>query len=441
MKDIRKTTIDSILKDYFYAINSSKLSEDNIDIDDSIVVEESTQRYIQLLASFLNEAYYMGYIMSESILNRLLNIINYEGYEYQIMNAYADILMGSMNDMHGDDDNRPVYKRDMLSYSDAKGYVTDYVDAVRHDNEINSLIFPHYRNPNSKEDDKQFLLMFLNEEDYPIDRIYKDFENVTHPIQIAEYAYILYRYNKPAYLSYLNKTNDVYAYIFFLLDNMDNMSLDIILDNIKSIPSLAKLIDKYAYFNITGTLEDANKPEGTYSKFSDNANKNIYRLFEILLINVSDEQTAMLIGLNENIWTNYCDANHEYIDLSRLTKALDLYKSHKKYTILNPVEYIYTIGTKYPDDAYFYARHCLMNMDYVLFFTNFVKMYNYLIKFINTKDLVDLASECIECFKNLKVPAVNESIDNLYIELCFETSKDTVADGLIELRDLIKSTN
>ena len=82
-----------------------------------------------------------------------------------------------------------------------------------------------------------------------------------------------------------------------------------------------------------------------------------------------------------------------------------------------------------------------MNMDYVLFFTNFVKMYNYLIKFINTKDLVDLTSECIECFKNLKVPAVNESIDNLYIELCFETSKDTVADGLIELRDLIKSTN
>ena len=75
MKDIRKTTIDSILKDYFYAINSSKLSEDNIDIDDSIVVEESTQRYIQLLASFLNEAYYMGYIICKILHHYLIDQI------------------------------------------------------------------------------------------------------------------------------------------------------------------------------------------------------------------------------------------------------------------------------------------------------------------------------------------------------------------------------
>lgn len=435
MKDIRRTTIDSVLRDYFYSINSIKLSEDNIDIDDSVVVEESTQRYIQLLASFLNEAYYMGYIMSESILNRLLNIINYGGYEYQIMNAYADILMGSMNDMHGDDINRPVYKRDMLSYTEAQGYVTDYVDAVRHDNEINSLIFPHYRNPNSDKEDTQFLLMFLNEESYPIDRVYKDFENATHPIQIAEYAYLLYRYNKPAYVSYLNKTNNIYAYTFFLLDYMDNMSLDIITDYIKTIPSLSRLIDMYAYFDTT------DKPEGTYARFTDNANKNIYRLLELLLINVSDEQTAMVIGLNENIWTAYYDANYDYIDLSRLNNALNLFKSHKKYNMLNPVEYLYSIGTKYPDDVYFYARYCLLNMDYSLFFSNFVKMYNYLIKFINTKDLVDLFDECIQGFKSLQVPEVDERINNLYTELCFETSKDTVADGLSELRDSIKSTN
>lgn len=431
MKDIRKTTIDSILKDYFYAIDSSKLSDDNIDIDDTNVVTESAQKYIQLLASFLNEAYYMGYIMSESILNKLMNIIDYKGYEYQLMETYSNILMGSMNDNHGLDPNRPVYRQDMLSYEESKNYVMDYLNAVKNAEEINSTSFPHYKNPNSNAEDANFVLMFLNEVEYPIDRIYKDFENATNPVQIAEYGYILYKYNKPAYISLLDKTNNIYAYLFFLLDNEDDMSLDILVDNIITIPSLARLIDMYEYFDIA---------EIKYAILSEVANKNIHRLFEYLSTNVADEQLAMIIGLDIDIWTNYYEANNTntIIDLSKLDKVIKLFNSDKKYNILNPVEYIYTIKDKYPDDVYFYARHCLLNMDYKLFFTEFLNIYNELHKSIDTKVLVDLCIECINDFKNLKVKEVDDKINELYVQLCYQTSNDNVPEGLMEIRNSIK---
>lgn len=435
MKDIRNVTINSILRDYLYSIDSSLLSEDNIDIDDTITIEESSQKYIQLLASFLNEAYYMGYIMSESILNRLLNIINYEGYEYQVMTAYSDILMNAMNDNHGEDPNRPMYKIDMLSYEESKNYVMDYVDTVKNAEEISSLSFPHYRNPNSTAEDSDFVLMFLNEVEYPIDRIYKDFENATHPVQIAEYGYILYKYNVPAYISLINKTNNIYAYLFFLLDNEDNTSLDILVDNIITIPSLARLIDMYEYFII-------DKPSDKYIMPNDIANKNIFRLFKYLSINVAEEQIAMIIGLDIDIWENYlntCDFNEQISkDFSRLDDLIDIFHSDNKYNILNPIEYIYTIKDKYKDDAYFYARHCLLSMDYKLFFTNFTNIYNELLNSIDTKELSELCIECINDFKNFDVEEINDMINELYTQLCYLTSTDNAPDGLVDIRNSIK---
>lgn len=434
MKDIRKATIDSVLRDYLYSIDASKLSDDNIDISDNIV-DESSQKYIQLLASFLNEAYYKGYIMSESILNKLLNVINYEGYEYPIMNAYANILLKSMKDNDYDEKNRPKYKVQMLSYSESKDYVMDYVNTFKNDEEINSVTFPHYKKPGSDNPDSDFLLMFLNEEQYPINKIYNDFENVTNPIQIAEYAYILYTYNKQAYVSLLNKIDNINPYIFFLLDNTDDMSLDIITDHIKTISALAKIIDIYEYFDI-------NKPENKYSTLTDNTNKNINRLFELLSINVSDEQIAMLVKLDKDIWNNYYEANKncKIAPLSKLNIALNLIKNDTsgKYDIMNPIEYIYSIKTTHYDDAYFYARYCLLNMDYTLFFNNFMDIYNHLIEIIDNNILTNLCIECIDYFKELKVEEIDNKINDLYVTLCYQTSNDHVLPGLIDIRNSIK---
>ena len=85
-------TIDHILTNYYHAIDSSKLSEDNIIIDENLVIEDSKNKYLQAFAEFLNDSYWKGYRISESIISKLMNIIDYEGYEYQIIQQYIKIL-------------------------------------------------------------------------------------------------------------------------------------------------------------------------------------------------------------------------------------------------------------------------------------------------------------------------------------------------------------
>ena len=42
-------------------------------------------------------------------------------------------------------------------------------------------------------------------------------------------------------------------------------------------------------------------------RFNDTINNNIRRLIELLTINVSIEQTAMIIGTDYDLWRTYCD--------------------------------------------------------------------------------------------------------------------------------------
>lgn len=93
---MREPTVDEILRDYYYAIDSSKLDESNIVIDENLVVEDSKNKYIRLFAKFLNISYLKGYRISESIILKLMNIIEYEGYEYQIMQQYLGILTDAL---------------------------------------------------------------------------------------------------------------------------------------------------------------------------------------------------------------------------------------------------------------------------------------------------------------------------------------------------------
>ena len=85
-------TIDQILAYFYNAIDSSKLDEDNIIINENLVIEDSKNKYLQAFAKFLNDSYHKGYRISESIISKLMNIIDYEGYEWQIIQQYIKIL-------------------------------------------------------------------------------------------------------------------------------------------------------------------------------------------------------------------------------------------------------------------------------------------------------------------------------------------------------------
>ena len=103
---MREVTVDEILRDYYYAIDASKLSEDNIVIDENLVVEDSKNKYLQEFAHFLNDSYWKGYKISDSIIAKLMNIIEYEGYEYQIIKQYIKILDSAI--VIHKEDNIPV---------------------------------------------------------------------------------------------------------------------------------------------------------------------------------------------------------------------------------------------------------------------------------------------------------------------------------------------
>lgn len=92
MYNMKNLTVDEILKYYYRAIDSSKLNEDNIIIDENLVVEDSKNKYLKEFANFLNDSYWKGYRISESIISKLMNIIEYTGYEYQLIKQYIDIL-------------------------------------------------------------------------------------------------------------------------------------------------------------------------------------------------------------------------------------------------------------------------------------------------------------------------------------------------------------
>ena len=58
MKKFKQTTIDDILKEYYSTIYNDKLDDRNIDIDDSLEVENTGQEYLKSFAKFLNQSYY-----------------------------------------------------------------------------------------------------------------------------------------------------------------------------------------------------------------------------------------------------------------------------------------------------------------------------------------------------------------------------------------------
>lgn len=406
---LENINIDSVMKEYYHCICSDKLSSDNINIDDTLEIENSFTKYLQLFASFLNESYYRGYVLSGSILKKLMDIIEYEGYEYQILDEYIKILFDGMKDYHCDDDNRPTYREIVLEAEDSKNFVMEYLDIINNMNTytIQSIDVPHFRNPESTKQDKNFTLYSLIEEEYPINLIYKDLSNnFTTDRSYPEKMKVVYDENINAYKSLISKDKSPYC-LFFLLDEDSNRALDILVNKISTLPQLANLIracEDYMAKTITA--------DRVRYRFNDTINNNIRRLIELLTINVSIEQTAMIIGTDYDLWRTYCDEN--YHELNTLLYAVNLYQSDPdRFIILNPVDYIFKIREVYPKDVYFYARNVLLSMDYRLFCNNFIEIFNELLDQLEENVLKDLFNECFDGLINLGNTDVIRALINL----------------------------
>lgn len=89
-------TIDDILKYFYNSIDEKKLYEDKIVVDEDNLHEDSKNIYLQKFAKFLNDSAYKGYKISSSIISKLLKVIEYDGYQDQIIDQYADILNTAM---------------------------------------------------------------------------------------------------------------------------------------------------------------------------------------------------------------------------------------------------------------------------------------------------------------------------------------------------------
>lgn len=417
----KNITIDSVLKEYYYAIDSDKLNENNISIDENLEVEDSYEKYVRLFAAFLNEAYFKGYVISEPIFKRLMNIIEYEGFEYQIMEAYANILDTVMID-HNWINNRPEYRVKILDLNDSIKFINQYLETIQQEDftleKAKKSLPRYYDNDSEYIADEEYVFKLLQEVEYPISVMYNDIIKNSHGIdKFVKVLYIICKNNIDAYKDILHRSNYNMNHMWFLLDSLDNKELDILVNNIRSVHELAELIKTYSsWTNIL--LNGTSEPDYKLSRI---ATVNVERLFELVTINVTIEQTALLMDQDLDTWISYC-RNNDY-NLKTIAIALNMrLDNEEKYKILDQLSYLYKLKDYYrtntefysiSDDIAFYARHALLNMDYSMFCENFVDIYDYLLDQIMPEQLHDIILECLTGLSNLNNKVVNNALVDL----------------------------
>ena len=233
-------TIDNVLLK-FNAIDADKLKENKINIDENLVVENSAAKYLQLFAKFLNDLLEGAYYVSESIMDKLMNIIKYEGYEYQIMNQYYDIIMGTVYPFS----IKVLSKNPDLDPEQSKEFINKYIETIKE----GRTPIPYNQDLTIS---RIFIGVELKEVEYPIDFLYrsiKDFnDKVANEINIdkielyQEAMYIIYQNNLPAYKSLLSKDKLLLGLAFLLEEDTDK-ARETLLEYIDSIHSLLFLID------------------------------------------------------------------------------------------------------------------------------------------------------------------------------------------------------
>ena len=176
---LENITIDNVLKEYYHAIPADKLDDENIVIDETLV-EDSVNKYIVEFCKFLRASYNRGYYISESILSKLMAVIDYEDYAYQVFMGYKTVLENAMND-YVTEYNQPM---DEFTVEQSINYINEYLDDIRDD-----------------DFEPESLMHVLLEVDDPITLIYNDLMNNTNTDieKVLICLYVISKYNKPLY--------------------------------------------------------------------------------------------------------------------------------------------------------------------------------------------------------------------------------------------------
>lgn len=176
---LENITIDNVLKEYYHAIPADKLDDENIVIDET-PVEDSVNKYIVEFCKFLRASYNRGYYISESILSKLMAVIDYEDYAYQVFMGYKTILENAMND-YVTEYKQPI---DEFTVEQSINYINEYLDDIRDD-----------------DFEPESLMHVLLEVDGPITLIYNDLMNNTNTDieKVLICLYVISKYNKPLY--------------------------------------------------------------------------------------------------------------------------------------------------------------------------------------------------------------------------------------------------
>ena len=95
-------SIEEILMYFYSSIPSHELDEDNIVINEEHISENSKELYLKKFASFLNNLAKLGYKVSGSIMSKLLNVIEYDGYQDQIIDQYISIITKNIKEYNAE---------------------------------------------------------------------------------------------------------------------------------------------------------------------------------------------------------------------------------------------------------------------------------------------------------------------------------------------------
>lgn len=197
----KEVTIESVLRDYYHSIPSENLSEDKITIDEDLAMESSKELHIYVirLAIFLNECYYKGYVLSGSILKRLMDIIDYEGYQCQILYSYMDILNKAMVDHNISENVKPDFDNLNPDIDTCREYITTYAEVISNSSRsvFRNDIIPHFKKSDDKEDLR--MLYTLQEVENPINFISSTIDDKLIPI-----LHVLYKTDKERFLDLIN---------------------------------------------------------------------------------------------------------------------------------------------------------------------------------------------------------------------------------------------
>lgn len=253
-KDIN---IDSVLLK-FNAIDSDKLKEDKIDIDLDLMVENSSQEYIKEFAMFLNElCCTRGIVLSESIFKKFMDIINYEGYEYQIVQQYVTIINNIVYRVPYNEYNMYIkYKDYNFDNDQCIEFINKYLKEIQ--SPINEDGYIHFLHPMEDDSNKRMYVEPLKEVEYPIDFLYRSIKefpatmayklNIDKVELYQQAMYIIYQNNLPAYKAILSRDNLLKG-LYFLLEEDTDKARDILLEYIDSLHTLFYLLDQLPKVN------------------------------------------------------------------------------------------------------------------------------------------------------------------------------------------------